>query len=44
MCIRDRVFGLYTGLVYFTPVFGGLLADRLLGQRRTVLLLSLIHI
>lgn len=33
-----QVFGLYTGLVYFTPVFGGLLADRLLGQRRTVLL------
>ena len=33
-----QIFGLYTGLVYFTPVFGGLLADRLLGQRRTVLL------
>ena len=24
--------------VYLTPVFGGLLADRLLGQRRTVIL------
>ena len=33
-----QVYGLYSGLVYFTPVFGGLLADRLLGQRRTVLL------
>lgn len=33
----SQMFGLYSGLVYFTPVFGGLLADRLLGQRRTVL-------
>ena len=41
--LSDRAFasqinGLYLGLVYFTPVFGGLLADRLLGQRRTVML------
>lgn len=34
----SQVYGLYSGLVYFTPVFGGLLADRLLGQRRTVML------
>jgi len=34
----SQVYGLYSGLVYFTPVFGGLLADRALGQRRTVLL------
>lgn len=34
----SQLFGLYSGLVYFTPVFGGLLADRLLGQRRTVML------
>ena len=34
----SQVYGLYTGFVYFTPVFGGLLADRLLGQRRTVML------
>ncbi len=34
----SQVFSLYTGLVYFTPIFGGLLADRLLGQRCTVLL------
>ncbi|CAN5449654.1 peptide MFS transporter [soil metagenome] len=33
----SQVFGLYSGLVYFTPMFGGLLADRLLGQRRTVI-------
>ncbi|MGH6887909.1 MAG: peptide MFS transporter [Rhizomicrobium sp.] len=30
------IFGLYTGLVYLTPVFGGLLADRVLGQRYAV--------
>jgi len=32
------IYGLYTGFVYFTPLFGGLLADRLLGQRRAVIL------
>src|SRR5215217_6641025 len=36
--IASQVYGLYTGLVYFTPVFGGLLADRYLGQRRTVVI------
>ncbi len=34
----SHVYGLYTGLVYFTPLLGGLLADRVLGQRRTVLI------
>jgi POT family proton-dependent oligopeptide transporter len=34
----SRIYGLYTGFVYFTPLFGGLLADRFLGQRRTVIL------
>lgn len=34
----SQLFGLYAGLVYFTPIFGGLLSDRLFGQRRTVLL------
>ena len=32
----SHVYGLYTALVYFTPLIGGLVADRLLGQRRTV--------
>jgi POT family proton-dependent oligopeptide transporter len=31
------IYGLYTSLVYMTPIFGGLLADRVLGQRRTVI-------
>src|SRR6185369_3663474 len=30
------IYGWYTGLVYFTPFLGGILADRLLGQRKTV--------
>lgn len=32
------VYGAYTALVYMTPLFGGILADRLLGQRRAVIL------
>ncbi|MBF0316270.1 MAG: peptide MFS transporter [Oligoflexia bacterium] len=34
----SQIYGLYTGFVYFTPFFGGLLADRFLGQRRTVII------
>ncbi len=34
----SEIYGLYTGFVYFTPLFGGILADRLFGQRRTVVL------
>lgn len=30
------VYGAYTALVYMTPFFGGMLADRLLGARRAV--------
>jgi POT family proton-dependent oligopeptide transporter len=32
------IVGWYTGAVYVTPVLGGLIADRLLGYRRTVIL------
>lgn len=32
------VYGAYTSLVYITPVLGGWLADRYLGQRRAVLM------
>lgn len=32
------VYGSYTALVYMTPFFGGMLADRLLGARRAVVL------
>jgi POT family proton-dependent oligopeptide transporter len=34
----SHIYGLYTALVYLTPLIGGLLADRVLGQRRTVVL------
>jgi POT family proton-dependent oligopeptide transporter len=36
--LASAIFGLYTGLVYLTPIGGGLLADRLLGRTRTVTL------
>src|SRR5690554_3224014 len=31
------LYGIYTGLVYFTPLLGGWLADNYLGQRRSIL-------
>jgi proton-dependent oligopeptide transporter, POT family len=34
----SHIYGLYTALVYLTPLFGGMLADRVLGQHRTVVL------
>lgn len=34
----SQIYGLYTGLVFFTPFFGGMLADRVLGQRRSVII------
>jgi len=33
----NLIYGAYTSLVYITPVLGGWLADRYLGQRRAVL-------
>jgi POT family proton-dependent oligopeptide transporter len=34
----SHIYGLYTAFVYLTPLLGGLIADRWLGQRRTVIL------
>jgi POT family proton-dependent oligopeptide transporter len=34
--LSSQIYGLYTGLVYLTPLAGGFIADRYLGQRRTV--------
>lgn len=31
-----NIYGLYTGLVYLTPLVGGYLADRYLGQRKCI--------
>ncbi len=36
--LASAIFGTYTASVYLTPIFGGFLADRLLGRRLTVLL------
>jgi len=36
--LASQIYGVYTGLVYLTPLLGGILADRVLGQRRTVLI------
>lgn len=34
----SQTFGLYAGFVYFTPLFGGLLADRWLGAKKVVMI------
>jgi POT family proton-dependent oligopeptide transporter len=34
--LASNIYGWYTGLVYLTPLFGGILADRYFGQRKTV--------
>lgn len=36
--LSSQIYGLYTAFVYFTPFFGGMLADRVLGQRKTVVI------
>src|SRR5712692_9389460 len=36
--LASQLLGFYTGLAYFTPILGGLIADRLIGQRRTVII------
>ena len=34
--LSSTIFGLYTGLVYLTPIAGGLMADRWLGRTLTI--------
>jgi len=36
--LASQIFGLYAGFVYFTPLLGGLVADRWIGQRNAVVL------
>lgn len=36
--LASQIYGLYTAFVFLTPFFGGLLADRVLGQRKTVII------
>ena len=40
--LASHIFGTYTALVYFTPIFGGLVADFWLGKTRTVTLGALL--
>ena len=34
--LASQIFGLYSGFVYFTPLLGGMIADRWIGQRNAV--------
>ena len=36
VALASAIFGLYTGLVYLTPIVGGVVADRWLGRTRTI--------
>jgi POT family proton-dependent oligopeptide transporter len=36
--LASQIFGLYSGFVYFTPMFGGMIADRWIGQRHGVVI------
>src|SRR5450631_481759 len=36
--LASQIFGLYTGFVYFTPLLGGMIADRWIGQRNGVVI------
>jgi POT family proton-dependent oligopeptide transporter len=42
VALSSAIFGLYTGLVYLTPILGGFIADRWLGRTRTVTLGALL--
>ena len=33
-----QLYALYTGLVYFTPMFGGMIADKVLGYRKAIII------
>src|SRR4051795_13337416 len=35
--LASAIFGTYTSLVYLTPIFGGIIADRWLGRNRTLI-------
>src|SRR5450755_736908 len=40
--LASQIYGLYAGFVYFTPVLGGLIADRWIGQRNAVVIGALL--
>lgn len=40
--LASQIYGIYTAFVYFTPFFGGMLADKVWGQRRAVVIGSIL--
>src|SRR6185295_7783229 len=38
LALASQIVGLYTGFVYFTPVLGGIIADRIIGRRSAVII------
>jgi POT family proton-dependent oligopeptide transporter len=40
--LASQIFGLYVGLIYFTPTFGGFIGDRFLGRTVSVMLGALL--
>ena len=36
--LQSWIYGLYTAFVYLTPLFGGMMADRLIGRRNSVII------
>ena len=39
---KSDIYGTYLGLVYLTPFIGGLLADRILGYRKSIIIGALL--
>jgi POT family proton-dependent oligopeptide transporter len=42
VALASAIFGLYAGLVYLTPIAGGLIADRWLGRTKTITIGALV--
>jgi POT family proton-dependent oligopeptide transporter len=42
LALASQIYGLYTGFIYFTPVLGGWIADKWIGQRNAVVLGALL--
>lgn len=42
LALASQIFGLYTAMIYAFPLVGGFLGDQVLGQRRTVVLGTLL--
>ncbi|HLZ75805.1 peptide MFS transporter [Phenylobacterium sp.] len=36
--LASQIFGLYIGFIYFTPIFGGFIGDRVIGRKNAVIL------